>query len=67
MDNPIASDKIKIKKEMFSYQLRIANFYNIHICTVKELIPNFLTKKNVFHYENLLKASSFKARIEAKN
>ena len=48
MDNPIASDKIKIKKEMFSYQLRIANFYNIHICTVKELIPNFLTKKNVF-------------------
>ena len=39
---------------MSIYQLKIANFYNIVISTVKKLLPNFFNKeKYVFHYENL--------------
>ena len=39
---PLAPDKLEIKNEMLSkYQLRIADFYNIPIGTVKKLVPNF--------------------------
>ena len=45
-DYPIAPDKIKIKREMFSdYQLKIADPYNIHIGNVKRLGPNFFDKE----------------------
>ena len=36
------------------YQLKIANLNNIHIVTVKTLLPNFFDKeKYVRYYENL--------------
>ena len=51
-DYPLVSEKIEMKKEMFSnYQLKIDNLYNILIVTVKKLVPNFF--KCVLHYENL--------------
>ena len=48
-------DKIEIKKEMLaSYQLKIANFYNIAIGIVKKLVSNCFDEENyVLHYENL--------------
>ena len=37
-----------------SYQLKIADFYNISIGNVEKLFPNFFYKeKYVLHYENL--------------
>ena len=43
---PLAPDKIKIKREMFSdYQLKIADYYIIPIGNVKKLVPNFFDKK----------------------
>ena len=37
-----------------SYQLKIADFYNIPTATVKKLLPSFFDKeKHVLHYENL--------------
>ena len=52
---PFAPHKIEIKKEMLSsYQLKIANFYNISTGNVKKLLLNFLDKdKYVLHYKNL--------------
>ena len=52
---PLTPDKIEIKKEILSnYQLKIANFYDIPIGTVQNLVPNFFNKeKYVLHYENL--------------
>ena len=51
-DYPLVSEKIEMKKEMFSnYQLKIDNLYNILIVTVKKLVPNFF--ECVLHYENL--------------
>ena len=36
------------------YQLKIADFYNIPISTVKNLMSNFFDKANyVLHYQNL--------------
>ena len=54
-DYPLASDKIKIKREMLSdYQLKIADLYNIPIGNGKKLVPNIFDKgKCVLHYENL--------------
>ena len=54
-DYPLAPDKIEIKKEiLFSYQLKISDFYKIPIGNVKKLMPNiFYKKKYVLHYENL--------------
>ena len=54
-DYPLAPDEIEIKREIPpSYQLRIANLYNIPIGTVKKLVPNFFEKeKHALHYENL--------------
>ena len=54
-DYLLAPDKIEIKKEILSnYQLKIADFCNIPIDTVKKLVPNFFDKeKYVLHYENL--------------
>ena len=51
----LASDKIEFKREMFSnYQLKIANFYNIPIASVKKLVPNLFDKeKYVFYCENV--------------
>ena len=50
----LAPDKIEIKREMLSeYQLKIADWYNFSIGNVKKLVPNFLIKKYVLHYENL--------------
>ena len=44
----MASDKIEIKKEMLSNdQLKIADFYNISIGTVKKLVHIFLMKKGM--------------------
>ena len=37
-----------------SYQLKIADFYDISIGNVEKLVPNFFYKeKYVLHYENL--------------
>ena len=35
------------------YQLKTVDFYNIPISNFKNLVPNFLIKKYVVHYENL--------------
>ena len=41
----VAKDKIEIKKEMLSsYQVKIADFYDILIDNVKKLVPNFSDK-----------------------
>ena len=45
-DYPLASDKIKIKREMLSdYQLKIVDHYNIPIGNVKKLARNFFDKE----------------------
>ena len=50
-DNPLALDKIEIKREMLSeYQLKNADLYNIPISNIEKLVPNFFDK--VLHYEN---------------
>ena len=48
-------DKIETEKEMLcSYQLKIADFYNISIGNVKKLVPTFFdNEKYMLHYENL--------------
>ena len=53
-DNPLAPDKIEIKKEMLSKnQLMISDFYNIFIGNAKTLAPNvFDKKKYLLYYEN---------------
>ena len=55
-DCPLAPDKIEIKREMlFSYQLKIADFYDILMSNVEKLVRNFFDKEKYFlHYENLL-------------
>ena len=41
-------------KNIFNYQLKIANFYSISIGTVKKLVTTFFDKGNyVIHYEKL--------------
>ena len=53
-DYPLAPDKIEIKREMLSnYQLKTADLYNIPIGNVKKLVPFFVNRKYVIHYENL--------------
>ena len=54
-DYPLAPDKIEIKSKMLSYYLlKYADFYNISIGTVKNLLLNFFDKeKNVLYSENL--------------
>ena len=51
----MASDKIKIKKELLSsYPLKIADFYNILIGSIKTLVANFFDKENyMVNYKNL--------------
>ena len=51
----MASDKIKIKKELLSsYPLKIADFYNILIGSIKTLVANSFDKENyMLNYENL--------------
>ena len=53
-DYPLAPDKMKIRREMLSeYQLKIADFYNIPIGKVKQLVPNLFDKERyLIHYEN---------------
>ena len=53
-DYPLAPDKIEIKREMLlDYQLKMADLYNISICNVKKLVPNFFDKeKYMIHYEH---------------
>ena len=53
-DYPLAPDKIEIKREMLSdYQLKMADLYNISICNIKKLVPNFFDKeKYMIHYEH---------------
>ena len=42
------------RKILSSYQLKIADFYNISIGTAKKLVPNFFdNEKYVLHYKNL--------------
>ena len=52
---PLAADKIEIKEKNFSsYQLKIADLYNIPIGNVKKLVPYFFYKKKyMLHYQNL--------------
>ena len=54
-DHPLVPDKIEIKEKILSsYQLKVADFYNIPIGNFKKLVPNFFDKgKHVLHYENL--------------
>ena len=54
-DYPLAPDKVEIKENMLSsYQLKIADLYNIPIGNVKKLVPKLFDKeKYVLHYENL--------------
>ena len=54
-DYLVASDKIKIKKELLSsYPLKIADFYNILIGSIKTLVANSFDKENyMLNYENL--------------
>ena len=54
-DYPLAPDKIEIKRKMLSnYQIKITDFYDILITTIKKLVPNLFDKeKHVLHYENL--------------
>ena len=48
-DYPLAPYKIEIKREMLSdYQIKIVDHYIIPIAYVKKLVPNFLTKKNMW-------------------
>ena len=51
----MASDKIKIKKELLSsYPLKIAVFYNILSGSIKTLVANSFDKENyMLNYENL--------------
>ena len=53
-DYPLAPDKMKIRREMLSeYQLKIADFYNVPIGKVKQLVPNLFDKERyLIHYEN---------------
>ena len=53
-DYPLAPDKIEIKKEMLSnYQLKIADFCNITIGTLKNEFLTFFDKETyVLHYED---------------
>ena len=53
-DYPLAPDKMKIRREMLSeYQLKTADFYNIPIGKVKQLVPNLFDKERyLIHYEN---------------
>ena len=45
-DYPLAPEKIEIKREiLFEYQLKIADLYNIPICNVEKLVPNFFDKE----------------------
>ena len=45
-DHPLTPDKIEIKRDMLSdYQLKIADFYNIHIGNVQKLVRNFFDKE----------------------
>ena len=45
-DYSLAPDKIEIKQEILcNYQLNIADFYNIPIGNIKELVPRFLMTK----------------------
>ena len=45
-DYPLAPGKIEIKRELLSsYRLIIADFYNIPIGNVKELVLNFIDKE----------------------
>ena len=54
-DYPLAPDEIEVKREMLcNYQVKIADLYNIPICNVKRLVPNFFdNEKYVIHYESL--------------
>ena len=50
-DYALAPDKIEM---VSNYELKISDFYNIPIGTVKKLEPNFFDKENyVLHFENL--------------
>ena len=45
---PLVPDKMEFKKEkLTSYQLKIADFYNISIGNVKKLVPNFFDIKSM--------------------
>ena len=45
---------IRNKEIVYSYQLKVFNFYNIAIGTVKKLVLKFFDKENyAFHHEDL--------------
>ena len=54
-DFVLVPDKIELekKKMLFQYQLKIVNSYNIPIGNNKNLVPNFLIRKNMCLNENL--------------
>ena len=45
-DYPLAPDRIK-RETLSDYKLKIADHYNIPNGNVKQLVPNFLIKKNM--------------------
>ena len=54
-DYPLSPHKVEIKENMLSsYQLKVADLYNIPIGNVKKLVPKLFDKeKYVLHFENL--------------
>ena len=63
-DYPLPPDRIEIKKEMQSnYQLKIADFCNITVGTLKNEFLTFLIKKRMC---SIMKTFNFKSRIEAE-
>ena len=63
-DNPLAPDKIEIKREMLSeYQLKIADLFNIPIGNVRKSVLNFFDKENMLF---ILKTYNFYLRLGLK-
>ena len=53
-DYPLAQDKMEIKKEISTYQLMIADLYNIPIGNIEKFVPNYFYKERyVLYYGNL--------------
>ena len=50
---------------LYSYQLKIGDFYNVPIGTVTMLVPNFFDKENyVLCYENLQLYLKLKVKVK---
>lgn len=65
-DSPLTPDKTEIKREILSdYELKVADWYNMPIVNVKNLVLNFFDiEKYWFHYENLQLYSRLELKIK---